>query len=192
VLELRHLFLLAAEGLSVMMRAVVQSNIFMGCTIGSGVPTVVSHLQFADDTLLMGVKRWANVRALRAVLVLFEAVSGLKVNFHESMIVGVNVAESWLVEAAAVLRCSMGRIPFMYLGLPIGGDPRRLTFWDPVVNMTCSRHSGWKSRFLSYGGRLVLLKSVLTSLSVYTLSFFRAPSGIISFIESLLIIFFCG
>jgi hypothetical protein len=35
------------------------------------------------------------------------------------------------------------------------------------------------------GGRLVLLKSVLTALPIYFLSFFKAPSGIISQIESL-------
>jgi hypothetical protein len=39
---------------------------------------------------------------------------------------------------------------------------------------------------------LVLLKSVLTSLPVHALSFFRAPSGIISSIESLLNNFFWG
>ena len=55
-----------------------------------------------------------------------------------------------------------------------------------------NRLSGWKSRFLSFGGRLVLLKSVLTSLPVYALSFFKAPSGIISSIESLFIKFFLG
>ena len=48
-----------------------------------------------------------------------------------------------------------------------------------------SRLSGWQSRFLSFGGQLVLLKSVLTSLPVYALSFFKAPSGIISIIESI-------
>jgi len=37
---------------------------------------------------------------------------------------------------------------------------------------------------------LTLLKSVLTSLPVYALSFFKAPSGIISSIESLFNIFF--
>jgi hypothetical protein len=58
------------------MRVVVQSNLFTRYTVGSWVSTVVSHLQFADDTLLMGVKSWANVRALRDVLVLFEAMSG--------------------------------------------------------------------------------------------------------------------
>jgi hypothetical protein len=52
--------------------------------------------------------------------------------------------------------------------------------------------SGWKSLFLSFGGRLILLKSILTSLSVYTLSFFKAPSSIISSIDYLLIKFFLG
>jgi hypothetical protein len=186
------LFLLAAEGLNVMMRALVQSSLFMGYSIGTVSPVVVSHLQFADDTLLMGAKSLANIRAIRSVLVLFEAVSSLKVNFHKSMLVGVNVAESWLAEASTVFGCSVGRVPFVYLGLPIGGDPCSLSFWEPVVNKILSRLVGWKSRFLSFGGRLVLLKFVLSSLPVYALSFFRAPSGIISSIESLLTNFLRG
>jgi hypothetical protein len=186
------LFLLAAEGLNVLMEAVVEQNLFTGYRVGQHDPVEVSHLQFADDTLLLGAKSWANVRALRAVLVLFETMSGLKVNFNKSMLVGVNISDSWLSEAASVLRCRVGKIHFLYLGLPIGGDPRRLAFWDPVVTRLKTRLSGWKSRFLSFGGRLVLLKSVLTSLPVYALSFFKAPSGIISSIESLLIKFFWG
>jgi hypothetical protein len=83
------LFLLAAKRLSVMMRAVVQSNLFRSYTVGSGTPTVVSPIQFADDTLLMRVKSWANVRALRAVNALFAAVSGLKVNFHKACWLGL-------------------------------------------------------------------------------------------------------
>ena len=39
----------------------------------------------------MGEKSLANVRAMRVVLHLFAAMSGLKVNFHKSELVGVNV-----------------------------------------------------------------------------------------------------
>ncbi|MCH83355.1 putative non-LTR retroelement reverse transcriptase, partial [Trifolium medium] len=186
------LFLLAAEGLHVLMEAMVERNLFTGYSVGDITPVSVSHLQFADDTLLLGSKSWANVRALRAVLVLFESMSGLRVNFNKSLLVGVNIPDSWLVEAASVLCCKVGKIPFLYLGLPIGGDPRRLGFWEPVVNRLKNRLSGWRSRFLSYGGRLVLLKSVLSSLPVYSLSFFKAPSGTISSIEAILIKFFWG
>ncbi|KAK2417418.1 hypothetical protein QL285_039719 [Trifolium repens] len=186
------LFLLAAEGLNVMMRAMVEANQFTGYTVGVKEGVTVSHLQFADDTLLVGAKSWANVRALRGVLLLFELMSGLKVNFHKSMLVGVNISESWLREAASALRCKVGKVPFLYLGLHIGGDPRRLGVWQPVLARIRNRLSGWKSRFLSFGGRLVLLKAVLTSMPVYVLSFFKAPAGIISSIESLLIKFFWG
>ena len=68
------------------------------------------------------------MRALRAILTIFEAMSVLKVNYHKSMLAGVNVDESWLGEATSVLSCKIGRIPFMYLGLSIGGDVRRLSF----------------------------------------------------------------
>ena len=46
-----------------------------------------------------------------------------------------------------------------------------------------SRLMGWQSRLLFFGGRLVLLKSVLTVLPVFALSFFKAPSGIVSLID---------
>jgi len=137
------------------------------------------------DTLLIGEKSWANVRALRAVLTLFADMSGLKVNFSKSLLVGINIGDFWLVEAASLLNCKVGKISFLYLGLSIGGDPRKLAFWEPVINTIKTRLAGWQSRFLSYGGRLILLKSVLTSLPVYALSFFKAPSGIISLIESI-------
>jgi hypothetical protein len=32
------------------------------------------------------------------------------------MLTGVNIVESWLVKATSVLGCSMGKVPFVYLG----------------------------------------------------------------------------
>ena len=118
-------------------------------------------------------------------MLLFKEVSGLKVNFHKSMLTGVNVSNSWLTEASTVMNCRKGNIPFIYLGLPIGGDSRKLSFWKPVVDRIVARLSAWNNKFLSFGGRLILLKSVLSSLPVYFLSFFKAPAGIMSSIESI-------
>jgi hypothetical protein len=61
-----------------------------------------------DDTLILGEKSWANVRGMCGALLLFESLSGLKVNFSKSQLVGVNVAGSWLSEAAKVLQCRVG------------------------------------------------------------------------------------
>jgi len=76
------------------MTEVVEANLFTRYSVGVRNPTAISHLQFANVMLLFGVKSWANVRALRAILVLFEPMSGLRVNFHKSMLVGVNIDES--------------------------------------------------------------------------------------------------
>jgi len=88
------LFLLVAEGLNVLMHSVVENNLYKGYGVGTSNSVVVSHLQFADDTLLIGEKSWANVRALRAVLTLFADMSGLKVNFNMSLLVGINIRDS--------------------------------------------------------------------------------------------------
>jgi hypothetical protein len=101
------------------------------------------------------------------------------------MLTGVNIPPTWLSEAASVLNCRNGSIPFIYLGLPIGGDGRKISFWKPVVDRIRARLSVWNNKILSFGGRLVLLNSVLSSLPVYFLSFFKDPTGIISSIESI-------
>ena len=49
-------FLLAAEGLNILMKVMVHFNIFTGYNIGSMNLVVISHLQFGDDTLLSGVR----------------------------------------------------------------------------------------------------------------------------------------
>jgi hypothetical protein len=100
------------------------------------------------------------------------------------MLVGVNIHDSWMAEAAFVLNCKLGRLPFIFLGLPIDGDLRKLNFWRPLLDRIKSRLSGWKSKNLSLCGRLVLLKFVLSPLPVYFLSLFKVLASIISSIAS--------
>jgi len=47
---------LVAEGLNVLMKALVETDTFTGYRVGGANPAVVSRLQFADDTLLIGNK----------------------------------------------------------------------------------------------------------------------------------------
>jgi hypothetical protein len=58
------LFLLAAEGFHVLMQSFIVNNLFTGYNLGRHGPIAVSHLQFADDTLILGEKSWANIRAM--------------------------------------------------------------------------------------------------------------------------------
>jgi hypothetical protein len=60
----------------------------------------ISHLQFVDDTLIVGEKSCVNIRAVKVLLILFELVYGLKFNFYVSMLVCLNVEDSWLFDAS--------------------------------------------------------------------------------------------
>nr|ABD33381.1 RNA-directed DNA polymerase, putative [Medicago truncatula] len=59
------------------------------------------------------------------------------------MLVGVNVADSLLVEAVVVLCCKIGQIMFVYFSLPIDGNPRRLSFWQSLLDHIRQKLSKW-------------------------------------------------
>jgi len=68
--------------------------------------------------------------------------------------------------------------PFKYLGIEVGGNPRKEKFWEPILNKLKSRLSVWKGRFLSMAGRICLVKSVITVVPLYYLSLFKAPESV--------------
>lgn len=72
---------------------------FLLATEGSN----ILNLQFADDIVIVDEKSWANIRALKANFVLSEVVSGLNVNFNRSLLIGMNVSSSWLIEMAVLV-----------------------------------------------------------------------------------------
>lgn len=87
------LLLIAAKGLSCLMRKAVELKQFEGLEIGCK-KIVISHLQFANDTVLLGKMLVGNANCLRWILRLFELASGLKVNFHKSSVHGVHTKKS--------------------------------------------------------------------------------------------------
>jgi hypothetical protein len=52
--------------------------------------------------------------------------------------------------------------------------------------------ASWSSKNISLGGKVVMLKSVLSSIPIYFLSFFKTPRGIISKLKSLFRLFLWG
>lgn len=64
-------------------------------------------------------------------------------------------------------------VPFKYMGLPIGANPRSMSTWQPVLDSMGKELSSWKRRHLSLGGRITLINSILNSLPTYYLSFLK-------------------
>jgi hypothetical protein len=47
----------------------------------------VSHLQYADDTMILIPNSPDNIRNLKFLLICFEMMSGMKINFHKSEVI---------------------------------------------------------------------------------------------------------
>ncbi|XP_071714226.1 uncharacterized protein [Rutidosis leptorrhynchoides] len=160
------LFIIAAEGLNVLTKRAVLTKRFLGVEIGSE-KILISHLQYADDTIFFGEWSILNLRNLFKLLKCFELSSGLKVNYLKSTLYGVGIEEAEINKMASLFGCKSSSFPFTYLGLPVGGKMNKLESWNPVLDKFSKILSDWKARTVSYGGCLTLVKSVLNSLPLF-------------------------
>ncbi|GAU25188.1 hypothetical protein TSUD_150870 [Trifolium subterraneum] len=117
------LFLIVAEGLTGLMRSSVDKSLYHGYKVSNNIS--FHTLQFADDTIFVGEANWDNLWTIKTVLRSFELVSGLKVNFYKSKLYGINIEEHFLRASSSFLHCEVESIPFRFLGIPVGSNPRR-------------------------------------------------------------------
>jgi hypothetical protein len=67
-------------------------------------------------------------------------------------------------------------IPFKYLGLPVGANPRRASTWESLILSLQKRLGSWSNKYVSLGGRIVLLNSVLNAIPIFYLSYMKIPA----------------
>ena len=121
------LFLIVAEGLAGLVRQAIKKNLYSGIKVGTdGIN--VGLLQFADDTLFLCEANAQNAQILKAILRCFELVSGLRVNFSKTKVGGLGLDATMINEFSSTLNCKHMKIPFEYLGMQIGGNPRLKQF----------------------------------------------------------------
>ncbi len=69
--------------------------------------------------------------------------------------------------------------------MPLGASFKSKNMWNSIVEKMERKLAGWKSLYLSKGGRLTLLKSTLSSLPMYYLSLFTIPVSVANRIEKI-------
>ncbi|XP_072062197.1 uncharacterized mitochondrial protein AtMg01250-like [Arachis hypogaea] len=84
----------------------------------------LSHLQFADDTVLFCPPEEDTIKNYRRLLRCFQLMSGLSINFDKSNLIPVNCDEQWVQRMCGVLGCKQANLPVKYLGILLGANPR--------------------------------------------------------------------
>ncbi|XP_071704704.1 uncharacterized protein [Rutidosis leptorrhynchoides] len=100
--------------------------------IGSN-KVLISHLQYADDTIFFGSWSMEIIENLVKLLKCFELSSGLKVNYFKSNLFDVGVDKKEIEEMASLFGCKVGSLLFIYLRLPNGVKMSKTSSWKPVT-----------------------------------------------------------
>jgi hypothetical protein len=138
----------------------------------------VSILQYADDTIIFMEHNLEKALNMKLILCIFEELSSLKINFHKSEIFSFGQAKEVKNDYKVLFGCEIGSLPFRYLGIPIHFRKLKNGEWKPIKDRFEKKLSSWIGKLLSYGDRLILINSVLTSLPICLLSFFEIPKGV--------------
>ena len=136
----------------------------MGAVNSVGV--LISHLLFANDTILFCDASRERLLSIRLALFCFQAFTGLKVNARKSEIVPIREVNN-LEVLANILHCRVGSLLMKYLRMPLGTLFKIASIWNPILEKMEKKLLGWKRLYLSKDGRLTLLKSTLSSLPTY-------------------------
>ncbi|KAL0444003.1 UNVERIFIED_CONTAM: hypothetical protein Slati_2123000 [Sesamum latifolium] len=170
-------------------KAKVEGSI-QGISVSRSAPSI-SHLLFADDTLIFCRATTKAMSCIRDILCLSERASGLKVHMQRSaMVISRNVTEDLRLELVRILGVVEVPRHEKYLGLPtVTGRSKRKLF-ESIKDRIWSKLHNWAAKKLSQAGRSVLLKTVLQTIPTYAMSYFRLPDTFLSDLESIMADFF--
>jgi len=169
------LFNIVAGSLSVLFQKASSGNILKGLQFALGI--FLSHLQYADDTLIFIPTDIYKLVQIKRILKWFALSSGLLINFHKSSIIGINVNNHLCLPLATFIFYRSDSLPSKYLGMPLGVNPSCISTWKSIIKKFCKRLHMWKGRLLSMARHLCLIKNFLNSLPLYFMFVFKMLKG---------------
>ncbi|RVW24396.1 putative ribonuclease H protein [Vitis vinifera] len=139
-----YLFVIVMEVFSCLLRRAISEGFLSGWRVrgrgGEGI--LISHLLFADDTLVFCEESQDQLTHLSWLLMWFEACSRLKINLEKSELIPVGRVND-IEDLALELGCKVGGLPSCYLGC----------LWGHPSNQRCKAKVGEDSEGLPVRGR---------------------------------------
>jgi hypothetical protein len=121
---------------------------------------------------------------LKWLLVCFEQMSGMKINYDKSDLLTIGMGEDETNDFAKLFCCKKSEFPIKYLGVPLHYSKLRRLDLQPIIDKIIKRIVGWRGRLLSYAGRVTLLRACLASIPIYLLSIVKFPRWAIDMINT--------
>ncbi|XP_026396709.1 uncharacterized protein LOC113291387 [Papaver somniferum] len=179
--------------LFVLMEDVLSRNISALVEIGEMQPMVMkngihpTHLFFADDVFIFCNGGKKSLKNLFKLLDEYQAISGQIINKNKSKLFVDGTSHIRRQLISNMLHMEVEKFPDKYLGVYLApGKVTSAMIWHVIVEVLQSKLATWKGNLISFHDRLVLVKSVFCSLSIYNMLVYRWPSSVIKICEKLI------
>ena len=170
-----YLFILCAEVLSHMMNRAMADRSLLGVKISLQAPPV-NHLLFADDSLFFSLANARACKKLKKILGDYEGASGQAVNLMKSSITfGHKVSDAVRTQMRNILGIHNEGGIGKYLGMPEQFARKKSDMFAYIVDKVKAVTQGWSQKYLSPGGKEVLLKSIALAMPIFSMNVFRLP-----------------
>ena len=147
----------------------------------------MSHLLFADDSLLLFRADRGNAEEVQNILHIYELCSGQMINKEKSAIMfSRNTAADKREEVMNVLGITKETMNERYFGLPVHVGKSRSSVFGYLKDRVWQRIQSWKEILLSRAGKEVLIKAVAQAIPTFAMGCFDITKDICDQISSMI------
>ena len=134
---------------------------------------VISHLLFANDTIIFCKATQAQAALIKRILGNYEEASGQKVDYSKTSI-EFSPGTPRQVRDSVLITLDIREVLAhdKYLGLPTRVGRSKKKAFLSTKDRVARRLNGWLGKHLSWAGREVLVKAVAQAIPTYTMSLF--------------------
>jgi hypothetical protein len=187
-----YLFLLCAEVLSSKLQDAERNGWLRGVPTSVNGPRL-THLFFADDSLLFCKVNQREWHCLCEILDIYERASGQRLNKDKTTVFfsrnTTQEAKEWFTQLSEIPESQRFDT---YLGLPALVGKSRVSEFHNITDRVRRRVSDWKTKFLSQAGKEILIKAVVQAIPTYSMSIFLLPKTLCKELNSLMQNFWWG
>lgn len=144
---------------------------------------VPSHCFYADDLMIFCKGKTSNLEALKCLFTRYANCSGQIINANKSFFFAGGVSQNRLGHFTNVLGFNVGTLPFTYLGAPIFKGKPKVVHFQPIADKVKNKLGTWKAALLSIAGRVQLVKSVIQSMLLHTMTIYSWPVSLLKDLE---------
>jgi hypothetical protein len=158
-----YLFILCADVFSRMLSNKQDQSLINGLAIAPK----ISHLFFADDSIIFCKANKAEATQLKEVFEEYQRISGQKINMDKSeMTFSPKIMPVIKNEFQNILPLTISPTIAKYLGMPTQIGQARQAAFNHIVEKIRNKLKGWKERQLSFAGRGVLIDEIFASVQI--------------------------